>query len=37
MSEGLKSVVHPASDLAEAKAMFSAALNAEPVMELQDA
>jgi hypothetical protein len=32
MSEGIKSVVYPASDLAKAKAMFSAALNAEPVI-----
>jgi predicted enzyme related to lactoylglutathione lyase len=33
MSEGIKSVVYPASDLAKAKAMFSAVLNAEPVMD----
>jgi predicted enzyme related to lactoylglutathione lyase len=33
MSEGIKSVVYPASDLAKAKAMFSAALNAAPVMD----
>lgn len=33
MSEGIKSVVYPASDLAKAKAMFGAALNAEPIMD----
>ena len=33
MSEGIKSVVYPVSDLAKAKAMFSAALNAAPIMD----
>ncbi len=33
MSEGIKSVVYPATNLVKAKAMFSAALNAEPVMD----
>jgi len=33
MSEGIKTVVYPASDLARAKAMFSAVLGVAPVMD----
>jgi predicted enzyme related to lactoylglutathione lyase len=33
MSEGIKTVVYPASDLARAKALFSAVLGVAPVMD----
>ena len=33
MSEGIKTVIYPASDLARAKAMFGAVLGAPPVMD----
>ncbi len=33
MSEGIKTVVYPASDLARAKAMFGAVLGVAPVMD----
>ena len=33
MSEGIKTVIYPASDLAKAKAMFSAVLGTAPVMD----
>ena len=33
MSEGIKTVIYPASDLARAKAMFSAVLGVAPVMD----
>ncbi|MGH3185464.1 MAG: VOC family protein [Streptosporangiaceae bacterium] len=33
MSEGIKTVIYPVSDLARAKAMFSAVLGAGPVMD----
>jgi hypothetical protein len=33
MSEGIKTVIYPVSDLAKAKAMFSAVLGTAPVMD----
>jgi predicted enzyme related to lactoylglutathione lyase len=33
MSEGMKTVIYPVSDLAKAKAMFSAVLGAAPTMD----
>ena len=33
MSEGMKTVIYPVSDLAKAKAMFSAVLGAGPTMD----
>lgn len=33
MSEGIKTVIYPVSDLARAKAMFGAVLGAAPVMD----
>ena len=33
MSEGIKTVIYPVSDLAKAKAMFGAVLGAAPVMD----